>query len=142
MAEQPINFKGKDFASRDKEGRSAISRKGGSVRSAKKRTAALLRSLRRFDYTCADSVMKKVADMVNDPSVAQADLLLFAEEVRKDSADMSDGARVQLVNALSNVHRTIFGEKIKQMNINMDMNADDVAEKLLMRMFEDEEVQK
>jgi len=115
---------------RTKEEHTAMSRKGGSVQSEKKRVAAKLRWVKRW---IKEGKIKGdpmwLVERLESSNAMSMDMLSYLDSIKDD---IHPSQRVALMNAYDRVQRTLHGEKkhvdVTSTNININVSAslDDV----------------
>ena len=88
-----------------------IGKKGGEVSSKRKELAARLRGYKFAKTTkTRKEAIQKVVDKLLDPEFAEAELLLYAQDLA-NIEDLSDNQKIRLLEVLGKTHTTIFGSK-------------------------------
>lgn len=133
-----MNIKDHGFQTRPVAERKAIASKGGKVRSTKKKLARRLDWFRRIgiysDEQIKSKSLLKAALMLEDPSLAETDLLDFANQIRDEAVSLPVEDKTKVLNSLNNTFKSVFGERIKSTNLNINAS-EEVADKLIGKMF-------
>ena len=128
------NIKDYGFGSRTKAVMKRIAKKGGLSRSPKKSLAKRIEAAKMYskDDMKSKALLRAVA-MLEDPQLAEADLLIYSQQIKDESLNLDVGERTKVLTAITGVHKTVFGEKIKNLNMNINVD-DDKFEKLWEEM--------
>ena len=85
-----------------KERAKELGRKGGLVKSPKKRMAAQLRELKKKGIT--NSTIRKITDIMEDPTCSALDIKLFLDSIKGREYEKKDKASVDSLISLSNTY--------------------------------------
>lgn len=121
----PTSFKKGD------ERAKAAGHKGGSVKSARKKLAAKLRSWRDnlSDKTITDKQFEWLLIQVQDPEAMSLNLLSKIQEVSQQPEVLEDpDLHIKCVQLYNSAFKTLHGERIKVMSVNLNMDIKQEAE--------------
>lgn len=106
---------------RTKKRQREITSMGGKVISEKKKRAAKLREIRKRieKGLLNDGDEQYLLDRIEDPNVMDLDMLSFFDSIRED---VHPNQRVALLNAYTQLKKSIHGEKIKTENVHHIIN--------------------
>jgi hypothetical protein len=103
-----------------------LRRKGGSVKSEAKSRAARLRGAKMANL---DNVEEKVLAIVRDPEFSAVQIAEVIMDMLENE-DLTQRTKVELIGKMVQAHTAIHGAKTKNLNVNIDMTADNVIERL------------
>ena len=120
----------KPFNTRPKGEHKLISKRGGMSKSVKKSKGAKWRWVkeRMKKESMTNKDMEWIVQQLEDPKAMSADILIFLEKM-KDKVDNSQ--KVSFANAKINAAKFIHGEKHHNVNLNVDVEADEFHRRLL-----------
>lgn len=91
------------------------SRKGGKASTPRKRMANSLKSIEHGRYS---KYSELTIEMAKDPNISTLDVLEYINGIQK--VIVNPQAKIQVAHLKLQAHKTIHGEKHKNVNINLD----------------------
>jgi len=101
-------------------------KKGGSVCSDAKKRAARLRGVKMANL---ENVETKVLAIVRDPEFSAIQIAEVIMDMLEHE-ELTQRTKVELIGKMVQAHTAIHGAKSKNVNLNIDMTADNVIERL------------
>ena len=107
-----------------------IAKLGGSISSPEKRLAQRLLGISRAKTRKSKvEAIQRVIEMLEDPKLSAANLLLYAEELRESKLNVAQ--KIRLLEALTRVHSTVHGQK----QVSVCFSGEDMAKKMVDEIF-------
>ena len=103
-----------------------IARKGGQTVTQKQRMSQKLRWIKEKGYV-TDKAQQWFIERITDP---EADLFYMQEWLDKLRVSLPEDKQASLMNNALALHKAKFGEKHKNININIDVSPDDLLRRV------------
>jgi len=103
-----------------------LGRKGGLVKSEKKKFAQRLLGLKKKGMT--DETHARVYNMLQDDEYSAGEILLWLEKIREECTDIKES--MVLADLYMKMHKLRFGEKHHNVNVNITADIEESEERL------------